>query len=415
MSAPNTVTPMPTLDEFTRDATAFLSTHLDRRAPEGEFHWGVGSDDVAIFPDRPHGGGSNQELDRARWWQATKFDNGFGWIDGDPEYGGAGLPAEFAAAFAKLELGFNAPDQGFFGVALGMVAPTIAAEGSTELRRHYLRGLHRGDILACQLFSEPSAGSDLSNVKTTATRDGDHWVVSGQKVWTSGAQYSDVGLLLAKTENDQPQRQALTMFIVDMHADGVEVRPLRQMTGGAHFNEVFLTEVHVPDSHRIGAEGNGFRVALTTLMSERASLGSGPHATLGCIPESQLIALLKHTGYAHHPRFRQEAARLIALARVADLTTARLLAEVPAGGVPGPQLSASKLLRTELLLRTSNLVTEALGPAISADTGEWGAYAWTLYVLGVPGIRIAGGTDEILRNTIAERVLGLPREARPTG
>src|SRR5271170_5856547 len=198
MSPHSIVTPTLTLGEFRQSATRFLSEHLDPRAPEGEFHWGEGPDDVAIFGEHP-GGGDDTELERARWWQATKFDNGFGWIDGDPEYGGAGLPTEFAAAFSELELGYSVPSQDFFGTALGMVAPTIAAEGSPELRQRYLRGLHRGDILACQLFSEPSAGSDLSNVTTAAVRDGDHWVVTGQKVWTSGAQYSTVGLLLAKT------------------------------------------------------------------------------------------------------------------------------------------------------------------------------------------------------------------------
>jgi len=411
MSPHSIVTPTLTLGEFRQSATRFLSEHLDPRAPEGEFHWGEGPDDVAIFGEHP-GGGDDTELERARWWQAAKFDNGFGWIDGDPEYGGAGLPTEFAAAFSELELGYSVPSQDFFGTALGMVAPTIAAEGSPELRQRYLRGLHRGDILACQLFSEPSAGSDLSNVTTAAVRDGDHWVVTGQKVWTSGAQYSTVGLLLAKTEKDLPQRQALTMFLVDMRADGVEVRPLRQITGGAHFNEVFLTEVRVPDSHRIGQAGNGFRVALTTLMNERASLGSGPHAALGRVPEAQLIALLRRAGHAEDPAFRQRAAQLIGLARVGELTTQRLLAEVPDGAVPGPEMSAAKLLRTELLSRTAALVTDVLGPSIAADTGEWGTFAWAAYILGVPGMRIGGGTDEILRNTIAERVLGLPREPR---
>lgn len=411
MSPHSTVAPTPALVQFEQSAVEFLSRHVKPRAPAGEFLWGEGSDDVAIFADHPRGD-EDTELERARWWQATKFDHGFGWIDGDPEYGGAGLPTEFAAAFSELERAYRTPSQDFFGTALGMVAPTIAAEGSTELRDRYLRGLHRGDILACQLFSEPSAGSDLSNVSTTAVRDGDDWVVTGQKVWTSGAQYCDIGLLLAKTERDAPQRQALTMFLVDMHADGVEVRALRQITGGAHFNEVFLTEVRIPDSHRIGNVGNGFRVALTTLMNERASLGSGPHAELGRIPDVQLIALLKHKGHAAHPRLRQRTARLIALAQVAELTTTRLLAAVPTGAVPGPEMAALKLLRTELLLRTSDLVTDVLGPTISADTGEWGEYAWAAYVLGVPGMRIGGGTDEILRNTIAERVLGLPREPR---
>ena len=274
MSPASSVTHTPTLSQFKQSAVEFLSAHLSLRSPAGDFRWGEGSDDVAIFAEHSGTDQEDVELERARWWQATKFDNGFGWIDGAPQYGGAGLPTEFAAAFSELERAYSTPSQDYFGTALGMVAPTIAAEGSPELRERYLGGLHRGDILACQLFSEPSAGSDLSNVRTTATRDGDHWILTGQKVWTSGAQYSDIGLLLAKTEKDLPQRQALTMFLVDMRAAGVQVRPLRQMTGGAHFNEVFLTEVRVADTHRLGQVGNGFRVALTTLMNERASLGS---------------------------------------------------------------------------------------------------------------------------------------------
>lgn len=412
MSPHSAVAATPTLAQFKESAAEFLSKHLRLRSPAGEFHWGEGSDDVSIFADDSLQADHDKELERARWWRATKFDHGFASIDADPEYGGAGLPTEFAAAFAELERGYNTPDQDFFGVALGMVAPTIAAEGSPELRRDYLTGLYRGDILACQLFSEPGAGSDLSNVSTIAVRDGDHWVITGQKVWTSGAQYSDVGLCLAKTEKNAPQRQALTMFLVDMRAAGVDVRPLRQITGGAHFNEVFLNEVRVPDTHRIGPMGNGFRVAVTTLMNERASLGSGPNAELGIVPADKLIALLRHTGHDQDPAFRQRLAQLISLARVAELTTARLLDAVPAGAIPGPELSASKLLRTELLMQTAALVTDALGPAVIADTGEWGTYAWAAYILAVPGMRIGGGTDEILRNTIAERVLGLPREPR---
>jgi len=265
--------------------------------------------------------------------------------------------------------------------------------------------------MACQLFSEPSAGSDLANVSAPAIRDGDGWVVSGQKVWTSGAQYSDIGLLLAKSDRSVPNHQALTMFLLDMHAEGVDVRPLRQMTGAAHFNEVFLENVRIPDTHRLGAPGEGWRVTRTTLMNERASLGpTGSNAALGYMSLDRLSGLVRHFGRGGDAAVRDELAQIAILGRVADLTTRRFVAQTPAGGIPGPEMSACKLLRTELVARTVALVTRILGPALAADTGDWGTYAWATYVLGAPGMRIGGGTDEIMRNILAERVLALPRQ-----
>jgi len=395
--------------DFRDEAVALLESHWPRVRDEGEFHWGEGSDDVAIFGDRPPED-ELAELVRARAWQAVKFDSGFGWIHGPEQYGGRGLPIEYTAAYREVEMEFHLPDPIFFGVGQGMVAPTILAEGSEELRRRYLRDIYRGDLMACQLFSEPSAGSDLANVSAPATREGDGWVVSGQKVWTSGAQYSDVGLLLAKTDRSAPNHQALTMFLIDMHADGVDVRPLRQMTGAAHFNEVFLEEVRIPDTHRLGAPGEGWRVTRTTLMNERASLGpSGSNAALGYVSLDRLKGLVRHFGCQDDPCVRSDLAQIAILARVADLTTRRFVAQTPAGTVPGPEMSACKLLRTELVGRTVALVTRILGPAVAADTGDWGTYAWATYVLGAPGMRVGGGTDEIMRNILAERVLALPR------
>lgn len=400
---------MISITQFRNDAIALLESHWPRVQPHGEFRWGAGSDDVAIFGDRP-AESELVELKRARAWQAVKFDHGFGWIHGPEKYGGRGLPVEYTVAYRELEMGFQVPDQIFFGVGQGMVGPTILAEGSEELRRRYLRDIYRGDLMACQLFSEPSAGSDLANVSAPAIRDGDGWVVSGQKVWTSGAQYSDVGLLLAKTERSAPNHQALTMFLVDMHAEGVDVRPLRQMTGAAHFNEVFLENVRIPDTHRLGAPGEGWQVTRTTLMNERASLGpTGSNATLGYVSLDRLKGLVRHFGCEGDASVRDELAQIAILGRVADLTTRRFVAQTPAEGIPGPEMSACKLLRTALVTRTVALVTRILGPALAADTGDWGTYAWATYVLGAPGMRIGGGTDEIMRNILAERVLALPR------
>lgn len=396
--------------QFRDDAVALLESHWPRVQPEGEFRWGAGSDDVAIFGDRS-AESELVELKRSRAWQAVKFDSGFGWIHGPELYGGRGLPVEYAAAYREVEIGFQVPDQIFFGVGQGMVGPTILAEGSEELRQRYVRDIYRGDLMACQLFSEPSAGSDLANVSALAIRDGDSWMVSGQKVWTSGAQYSDVGLLLAKTDRSAPNHQALTMFLVDMHAEGVDVRPLRQMTGAAHFNEVFLENVRIPDTHRLGAPGEGWRVTRTTLMNERASLGpTGSNATLGYVSLDRLKGLVRHFDCHHDPSVRDDLAQIAILGRVAELTTRRFVAQTPTGGIPGPEMSACKLLRTELVARTVALITRVLGPALAADTGDWGSYAWATYVLGAPGMRIGGGTDEIMRNILAERVLALPRQ-----
>jgi alkylation response protein AidB-like acyl-CoA dehydrogenase len=400
---------MISITDFRREAAALLEKHWPRVEPQGAFQWGAGSDDVAIFGDRT-AESEAAELERARAWQAIKFDSGFGWIHGPTQYGGRGLPIEYTAAYREVEMGFCVPDQIFFGVGQGMVAPTILTEGSDELRSRYLRDIYRGDVLACQLFSEPGAGSDLASISAFAHLDGDHWVVSGQKVWTSGAQYSDVALLLAKTDRSAPNHQALTMFVVDMHADGVEVRPLRQITGAAHFNEVFLENVRIPDSHRLAAPGEGWRVTRTTLMNERAALGpTGANAALGYVSLDRLKGLVRHFGCHTDPSVRTDVARIAVLAKVADLTTRRLVAQTPAGDIPGPEMSTCKLLRTELVARTVELVTRVLGPSLAADTGDWGTYAWATYVLGAPGMRIAGGTDEIMRNILAERVLGLPR------
>ena len=238
------------------------------------------------------------------------------------------------------------PNQSFFTIGLGMVAPTILAHGSELAKDAYLKAMYRGDIVGCQLFSEPGAGSDLASLQTRAERDGEEWVITGQKVWTSGAQYSDIGEIIARTDPDLPKHKGLTGFVVDMRAPGVEIRPLRQMTGGASFNEVFFTEVRVPDSHRLGDVNNGWNVALTTLMNERAAIGAGGGGGGGAGLLTRAIEMARAFGLAGDPLVRQQLADLVVHARVAQYTNQRAIDRIRSGQAPGPELSIAKLAST---------------------------------------------------------------------
>jgi acyl-CoA dehydrogenase len=292
------------------------------------------------------------------------------------------------------------------------VAPTIAAHARPEVAARYIAPLHRGDVIACQLFSEPGAGSDLASLSMRAERDGDSWVLNGQKVWTSNAHHAHIGEVICRSDPDAPKHAGMTAFLVDMSAPGVEVRPLRQMTGGAGFNEVFFTDVRVPDDHRLGEVGGGWGVAVTTLMNERASIGDGMGLGRGPGPFERLIALTREMGAADDPITRDRLARLWSQHKVNGWTARRAQAAMKATGVPGPEMSVLKLAGTLHLLDIADYTAAVLGPRVCADTGEWGTFAWSTLVCGVPGARLGGGTDEILRNVIGERVLGLPREPR---
>ncbi len=291
-----------------------------------------------------------------------------------------------------------------------MVAPTILAHATDEVKDLYLAKLYRGDLVASQLFSEPGAGSDLAGLQTKAVKDGDEWIVNGQKVWTSGAHYSDIGEVICRTDPDQPKHRGLTGFVVDMKAPGVEIRPLRQMTGGASFNEVFFTDVRIPDDHRLGDVGQGWAVALTTLMNERASIGAGSGSGMGLGNGTRLIEMVRHFGLDEDPLTRGELARLYENLQVAKWNNQRAMDKIKSGQAPGPEMSIAKMALTRNMQMTGEFVAKVLGPRMVADTGEWGTYAWGKFVLGTPGMRVAGGTDEVLRNIVSERVLGLPKE-----
>ena len=400
--------------DFEPEARAFLAAHARPKPHSGtEPVFGQGDDTVPIISDMTHDE-ETAAIQAAREWRRTLFDNGYGWIDGPPEYGGTGLGRDRAMLFRALEKDFAVPDQGAFLVGLSIVAPAIAEHGTPEQKEFFLKALYRGDLFACQLFSEPGNGSDLAGVATRAVRDGDEWVVTGQKVWNSYAQFSDVGLLLARTDATVEKHQGLTMFLIDMHQPGVEVRPLRQMTGGAHFNEVFLSEARIPDSRRLGGVGDGWRVAITTLMSEREAVGAGDE-----VPPRELVARLvqlhRNTpacSAAEEHRRRAAVVETAVIGRVLELTNERLIGA--ARGNPGPEMSVTKLLRNQFLARLADTACAVAGPAAVADSGAWGRYTWGRARLSLPGLRIAGGTDEIQRNILGERVLGLPRDPKPT-
>jgi alkylation response protein AidB-like acyl-CoA dehydrogenase len=299
-------------------------------------------------------------------------------------------------------------------IGIGMCGPTVIAHGSQEQRDRYLARLLRADDVWCQLFSEPASGSDLAALRTTAVRDGEDWVVNGQKVWTTLAHVADHGILLTRTDPDRPKHAGLTMFVVDMHAPGVTVRPLRQMGGQADFNEVFFDDVRIPDAERLGEPGEGWRVALTTLMNERVAIG-GAGGDIGVPVEA----------FARHARerlpalapdrqvlARQAVGRAVVAALAARYTGYRRLTVIGQGGLPGPEASAGKLAATEAARLVADAGVRLLGDdAVLAGAAD-GDDRWQRTQAWLPGIAIAGGTDQVLRNILGERVLGLPPEPR---
>jgi alkylation response protein AidB-like acyl-CoA dehydrogenase len=393
--------------EFALQARAWLASVLPPRRDDETSGWGDGSDDVSVFHDLTF-----QEerdlLERAMAWQRTKFDAGYGAITWPAEFGGAGLGPEYEQAFRREQAAFQTPPgHETFSVTLGLIAPTIRVYGTSAQKRRFILPFLRTEQLCCQLFSEPGAGSDLASLRTSAVRDGDEWVINGQKVWSSGAQYARWGELIARSDTGASKHAGLTAFLLPMDAPGVEVRPIRQMSGGSSFNEVFFTDVRIPDDLRLGDEGTGWKVALTTLSFERAGAGGG-RAVGGSW--SRLLALAQHLEATGDPLVRQRLAAVYAHQRVRRLVAERVEHRARSGQQPGPEGSIGKLLWTRAMTEISEAVAGLLGCRLIADTGEWGTYAWREHVLGAPGYRIAGGSDEVQRNIIGERVLGLPKE-----
>lgn len=394
-----------TLEQFEKEALAWLEANAERRPVEKAFVWGEGADNFYREKDRAE---EAKNAEAAKVWRQKKFDAGYGWISGPKELGGRELPGNYDRAFNQLESMFRVADQSAFSISLGMVTPTIYAHGSQAAKDAYVKRLWRGEMIACQLFSEPGAGSDLASLTTKAEKDGDEWVITGQKVWTTGAHYSDIGEIIARTDWDLPKHKGLTGFIVDMKDPKVDIRPLKQMTGGASFNEIFFNEVRVRDDHRLGDVNNGWNVALTTLMNERASIGSSNSGDSNLL--TRVTAMVKHYGLDSDPLVRIQLADLIMNYRVAAMNSGRAAAKIKRGQLPGPEMSITKMALVNNQAKLVKFLSHTLGPKLIADSGEWGTYAWANFVLGTPGLRIAGGSDEVMRNITGERVLGLPKD-----
>jgi alkylation response protein AidB-like acyl-CoA dehydrogenase len=403
---------MISIDELVAEGRAFLEATVPlRNARDEEFVWGEGSDRISVL----------EEIDReqleevvaeAKAYAAARYDAGLGWIDGPVEYGGRGLSLEHAIAFNELEARYQLPNLAPLTIAIGFIGPALLATASSELNERYLPKLYRGDVIMCQLFSEPNAGSDLSGVSTRAVRDGDEWLVNGQKVWTSSAHAADLGLCVTRTDPNVPKHKGLTTFLVDMHAPGVDIRPLKQMTGASNFNEVFLTDVRVPDSHRVGDVNAGFGAIITTLGNERSIATRRASVGRGVGPFERIAGVVREYGDPSDAHTRQRLAQLFILNRIKDLQNERWRQSLRPGQTPGPEMMLGKLQNTVFNRQLVPMLTEVLGPRLDADTGAWGTYSWTEYVLSTPGMRIGGGTEEIVRNTVAERVLGLPKEPK---
>ena len=393
------------IEQFEKEALAFLESNAERRPVEKAFVWGEGSDNFYREKDREQEAINAEE---GKIWRQKKFDAGYGWITGPEAYGGRQLPPAYDRLYNQLEATFRVPDQSAFAISLGMVTPTILDHGSQTARDLYVRKLWRGEMIASQLFSEPGAGSDLASLTTKAVKDGDEWVITGQKVWTTGAHYSDIGEIMTRTDWNLPKHKGLTAFIIDFKDPNVEVRPLKQMTGGASFNEIFFNEVRVKDDHRLGDVNNGWNVALTTLMNERASIGSNNAGDNNLI--TRVIAMVKHYGLESDPLIRHDLADIVMNYRIANMNAQRATAKAKAGQLPGPEGSIGKMVLVNNQARLVKFISHVLGPKLIADSGEWGTFAWANFVLGTPGLRIAGGSDEVMRNIVGERVLGLPKD-----
>jgi acyl-CoA dehydrogenase len=387
---------------FRSDARSWLDAHVNLLKPE--------ESNVGVLDERD----DSDTIQAAKDWQKKKADAGWACLTWPTEYGGQGATSIQSVIWNQEEARYKTPPN-IYGIGLGMCGPTIMTHGTDAQRQRWLPEMLSGVKVWCQLFSEPAAGSDLAGLRSTAVREGDDWIINGQKIWTTGAQYCDWGIIVVRSDPNVPKHSGLTYFVVDMHSPGIEIRPITQINGGRGFNEVFFTDVRIPDNQRLSEVGNGWAVAITTLMNERASIGGGGGG--GSVRD--LLELAKGVDIDGQPALEQSAIRekiatFYTRSKGLKLTGNRTLSALSQGKTPGPESSLGKLVGGRLAQEMSAFAMGLQGaagalndPAASPQSGEWQER-----YLSIPGLRIAGGTDEILRNIIAERVLGLPPEAR---
>jgi alkylation response protein AidB-like acyl-CoA dehydrogenase len=385
----------PTEAAFRTDLRAWIESNL----PEG-------------WSDRPARPGRMDE-NVSRGWSRKLFEAGYAGLTWPKEYGGAGAPYTHQAIFLEEVARAEAPEH-IGTIGLGMAGPTIISHGTEHQKARYLQPILSGEDVWCQGFSEPGAGSDLASLRTKAVRDGDVFVVNGQKVWSSFAHIADWCILVARTDPDAPKHAGLTYLLVDMRSEGVEVRPLRQVTGDPEFNEIFFNDVRVPVSNVVGDIDGGWKVAMTTLMHERGTLGFALTARLE-VQLNKLLRLAREVSVngrraADDPLIRDGLAQQWIELHALRFTNYRALTKLVSEGIPGPGGSIAKLHWSESNQRLGKLALRVLGPRSQLDGEDsiWGGY-WQYQQLRSRGNTIEAGTSEILRNIIAERVLGLPR------
>ena len=355
--------------------------------------------------------GNKSLLEAAAEWQKKKYDAGWAMIHWPKEFGGIGATPIERIIWAQEESKFNVP-KGIYEIGLGMAGPVMMEYATDEQKERYLPPMAEGKEIWCQLFSEPSAGSDVAGLRSKAVQDGENWIVNGQKVWTSGAHFSDYGILVVRHDPGLEKHKGLTFFFVDMKSPGIEVKPIKQLTGGSSFNEVYFNDVVIPDSQRLGEIGDGWKVAITTLMNERLAVGDAD----GVDANEAFELAKKHDKDGEqlidNNAVRESIADWYCEASGLKNTKLRTMSALSRGDTPGPEASITKIVSANKLQAIGNFGMDSsdMSGMLMDEKSDFIKFqmAW----MGAAGLRIAGGTDEILKNIIAERVLGLPQEAR---
>ncbi len=355
--------------------------------------------------------GNKSLLEAAAEWQKKKYDSGWAMIHWPKEFGGIGATPIERIIWAQEESKFNVP-KGVYEIGLGMAGPVMMEYATEEQKERYLPPMAEGKEIWCQLFSEPSAGSDVAGLRSKAVQDGENWVVNGQKVWTSGAHFSDFGILVVRHDPGLEKHKGLTFFFVDMKSPGIEVKPIKQLTGGSSFNEVYFNDVVIPDSQRLGEIGDGWKVAITTLMNERLAVGDAD----GVDANEAFELAKKQDKYGEqlidNNAVRESIADWYCEASGLKNTKLRTMSALSRGDTPGPEASITKIVSANKLQAIGNFGMDSSDMSGMLMDEESDFIKFQMAWMGAAGLRIAGGTDEILKNIIAERVLGLPQEAR---
>ncbi len=390
----------PSEADFRQQVRAFLDAHAPLRTDPTQ----------SAFPE---GREDREAVAIAKTWQATLFDAGWACLGWPKEYGGRGASPIERVIWSQEVSRYVTPD-GFFVIGQGMCGPTLMAYANDEQKRHYLPALARGDDIWCQLFSEPVAGSDLAGIKTRAERVGDDWLLNGQKIWTSGAHYSDFGIIITRTDPNVPKHKGLTMFFIDMKSPGIEIRPIKQINGDRAFNEVFFSDVRVPDSQRLGAVGQGWQVSLVTLMNERLAVGGSLATSIDPMLELAASVRLDGKRALDNEAVRERLATWYAQLAGLKYTGFRMISALSRGATPGPEASISKVVVARMNQDMASFALDLQGLGGVLDSTKLSAMhnQFQRQFMRSPANRIEGGSDEILRNIIAERVLGLPADIR---